>query len=117
MWKRHFEEGVIECGTRPPQNVVVEILMANTDFDPKNIPPASFSFLVTTLGAQGAVALGMAPNPMTNKTEVQPELGKHAIDTLGILQEKTKGNLTGDETQLLEAVLHQLRMAYLQVKK
>ena len=64
-----------------------------------------------------AVALGMAPNPMTNKTEVQPELGKHAIDTLGILQAKTKGNLTGEEAQLLEAVLHQLRMAYLQVKK
>jgi len=83
--------------------------MANTDFDPKNIPPASFSFLVTTLGAQGAVALGMAPNPMTNKTEVQPELGKHAIDTLGILQEKTKGNLTGDETQLLRVTMRNLR--------
>jgi hypothetical protein len=91
--------------------------MANTEIDPQKIPPASFSFLVSTLGAQGAVALGMAPNPMTNKTETQPEMGKHMIDTLGILEEKTKGNLTKDETQLLEAVLHQLRMAYLQVKK
>ena len=91
--------------------------MSAPEFDPQNIPPASFSFLVSTLGAQGAVALGMAPNPMTNKTEIQPELGKHAIDTLGILQEKTKGNLTADESQLLEAVLHQLRMAYLQVKR
>ena len=80
------------------------------------IPPASFSFLVTTLGAQGAVALGMAPNPMTGKADVQPELGKHAIDTLTILEEKTKGNLTTEETQLLETVLHQLRMAYLQAK-
>jgi hypothetical protein len=91
--------------------------MANTEIDPQKIPPASFSFLVSTLGAQGAVALGMAPNPLTNKTETQPEMGKHMIDTLGILEEKTKGNLTKDETQLLEAVLHQLRMAYLQVKK
>jgi len=91
--------------------------MPAPDFDPKKIPPASFSFLVSTLGAQAAVALGMAPNPLTNKTEVQPELGKHAIDTLGILEEKTKGNLTGEESQLLEAVLHQLRMAYLQIKK
>ena len=91
--------------------------MATPEFDPKQIPPASFSFLVTTLAAQGAVALGMAPNPLTNKTEAQPEMGKHLIDTLGILQEKTKGNLTSEESQLLEAVLHQLRMAYLQVKK
>jgi hypothetical protein len=91
--------------------------MSTTDFDPKKIPPASFSFLVSTLGAQAAVALGMAPNPLTNKTEVQPELGKHAIDTLTILEEKTKGNLSAEETQLLEAVLHQLRMAYLQQKK
>lgn len=94
-----------------------ETAMASTELDPTKIPPASFSFLVTTLGAQGVVALGMAPNPQTNKTETQPELGKHLIDTLGILQEKTKGNLTTEETQLLEAVLHQLRMAYLQVKK
>ena len=91
--------------------------MATPEFDPKQIPPASFSFLVTTFAAQGAIALGMAPNPMTNKTEIQPELGKHAIDTLAILEEKTKGNLTSEETQLLEGVLHQLRMSYLQVKK
>ena len=91
--------------------------MSEPKFDPKQIPPASFSFLVSTFGAQGAVALGLAPNPMTGKTEVQPELAKHAIDTLSILEEKTKGNLTPDESQLLEGVLHQLRMAYLQLKK
>src|SRR5262249_42098154 len=76
------------------------LTMSNPKLDPTTIPPASFSFLVSTLGAQAAVALGMAPNPMTNKTEVQPELGKHAIDTLAILLEKTKGNLTSEETQL-----------------
>jgi len=82
--------------------------------DLSKLPPASFSLLVATFGSQAMIALGQAPNPITGKTEVQPELAKHAIDMLTIVEQKTKGNLTGDESAMLEAVLHQLRMAYVQ---
>ncbi len=85
--------------------------------DYQKIPPASFTFLVSSYAAQASVALGMAPNPVTNKTECQPPLAKHMIDTLTVLEEKTKGNLTGDEAKFLEAVLHQLRLEYLNVGK
>jgi uncharacterized protein DUF1844 len=76
------------------------------------LPPPSFALLIATFGSQAMVALGQAPSPLDGKTELRLDLAKHAIDTLDILQEKTKGNLTADETAMLEGVLHQLRMAY-----
>src|SRR5262245_50284228 len=75
------------------------------------LPPPSFALLVATFGSQAMVALGQVPSPLDGKTEVRLDLAKHAIDTLAILQEKTKGNLTADESAMLEGVLHQLRMA------
>jgi len=84
---------------------------------PDQLPPPSFSLLVTTFASQGAVAFGLVPNPIDGKTEVRLELGRHAIDMLDILEQKTKGNLTQDEAQFLEHVLHQLRMGFLEATK
>jgi hypothetical protein len=85
--------------------------------DSSKIPPASFPILVSTLGAQAMTALGQIENPLTKKREVNLDLAKHVIDTLDILAEKTKGNLTGEEAAMLQAVAHELRMAYLAAKK
>lgn len=79
---------------------------------PQTVPPASFELLIQTLASQAMVALGIMKNPMTDKIDVQPMMAKHFIDTLDILQQKTKGNLTPDETKLIEMATHQLRMAY-----
>jgi hypothetical protein len=84
---------------------------------PDKLPPPSFSLLVATFGSQAMVALGQIPNPLDGKTEVRPDLAKHAIDMLVIIQEKTFGNLSPEEASLLENMLHQLRMAYVAVKK
>jgi Domain of unknown function (DUF1844) len=76
------------------------------------LPPASLAFLITTLGTQALVALGDVPNPITGKVERQPKQTKHFIDTLAMLEEKTQGNRTPEESALLNSLLHQLRMAY-----
>jgi len=81
----------------------------------QQLPPPSFSLLVATFGSQAMIALGKAPNPLDGKTAVQLDLAKHAIDMLSIVEEKTKGNLTADEAALLESVLHQLRLAFVEV--
>jgi Domain of unknown function (DUF1844). len=80
---------------------------------PEKLPPPSFSFLVATHAAQISTLLGQQPNPLTGKTEVRLDMAKHFIDTLAILEEKTKGNLTADEAALLSAVLHQSRVGYI----
>ncbi len=84
---------------------------------PMQLPPATFSFLVTTLATQAMVSLGEAPNPFTGKMEMHLPEAKHFIDTLAMLEDKTRGNLTPDEHALLDAYLHQLRLAYVESLK
>jgi hypothetical protein len=79
------------------------------------MPPASFEMLLTTLATEAMVALGQIPHPATGKAETSLDHAKYFIDTLEVLQQKTKGNLTAPEAQALEEVLHQLRMAYVAV--
>lgn len=71
-----------------------------------------FSFFITTLAMQVTIALGDAPNPVTNKKEIDLNQAKFLIDTLGVLKEKTKGNLSKEEENLLENLLYELRMRY-----
>ncbi|HEY2761760.1 MAG TPA: DUF1844 domain-containing protein [Pirellulales bacterium] len=76
------------------------------------LPPASLTFLCTTIATQAMIALGQVPNPITGKVDVRLKQAKHYVDTLGMLEEKTKGNRTVEESALLDDLLHQLRMAY-----
>ena len=55
---------------------------------------------------------GQCKHPVTRKREVDLELGKHWIDVLGMLEEKTRNNLSSQEKQILEGLLADLRMQY-----
>ena len=76
------------------------------------MPPASFPLLVTMLATQAMMALGQMPHPATGKSEVSKPEAKHFIDLLAMLEEKTQGNLTSEETAMLSNIMHQLRMAF-----
>lgn len=76
------------------------------------MPEASFGLFISGLMMEGLIALGEVEHPVTKKKE--PDL-KHAtfvIDTLAMLKEKTKNNLSGEEDGALEAVLYDLRMRF-----
>lgn len=73
-------------------------------------PPATLEFLVHTLFTQALMALGRIPNPITGKAHRNLPTARHFIDTLAMLEEKTRGNRSQDETRLLEEVLHQGRL-------
>lgn len=72
------------------------------------LPPASFSTLVR---------LGKVPDPQTNQPVVRLPLAKHFIDSLEVIQEKTKGNLSDVESGMLESMLFELRMLYVAAQK
>jgi uncharacterized protein DUF1844 len=74
--------------------------------------PASFISFVMSIASNAASALGMMEHPVTHQRELDPELGKHWIDVLGMLQKKTAGNLTRPEEKMMEGLLHDLRMQY-----
>ena len=78
-----------------------------------NPPIPDFKFFISTLSLQASIFLGQIPNPVTEKTEEDLAQAKFIIDTLGMLQEKTKGNLTAEEADFLENLLYELRTVYL----
>ena len=80
------------------------------------IPPANFMTMVNTLMLQALLYLGKLgdPNSEEGKKMVNPEMAKHHIDLLGVLEEKTKGNLTDEENKALSLALHEVRMLYVQ---
>jgi Domain of unknown function (DUF1844) len=80
------------------------------------LPPATLSFLVTTLATQAMVSLGQVPNPFSGKVEIRLPEARHFIDTLTMLEEKTAGNRTPEESALLRGALHQLRLAYIEAE-
>ncbi len=84
-----------------------------TDFP---MPPASFAFLVESMLMQTQMQLGLLQFGETDE-ENEPNLpiARHTIDLLGMLEEKTRGNLTVEEQRLLENGLTELRFRYVQV--
>lgn len=75
---------------------------------------ADFSCLVMSLAGSAACGLGITPNPETGRPEQNLELAKFNIDLLICLQEKTKGNLTDPEQKLLDRLLGDLRLQFIQ---
>ena len=64
-----------------------------------------------------ALFLGQIPNPQTGQGEVNLELAKMFIDQLGMIQDKTRGNLTNEETAVLRNTLSNLQMAFVEVSR
>ncbi|HID94810.1 MAG TPA: DUF1844 domain-containing protein [Candidatus Latescibacteria bacterium] len=73
---------------------------------------ALFAQLVMMFHAAAMQQMGKIMNPITNKIERDLDQARTSIDMLAMIQEKTKGNLTQDESRLLDEVLYQLRMNY-----
>ena len=81
------------------------------------LPPPNLTYLASSLYLQGMVALGLLPNPLSDKPEVEIDQARHMIDTLQMLYEKTEGNRTEQETKELDIMLHELRMACVSVQQ
>ena len=86
--------------------------VAEDKTSPDTDDPASFVNFMMSIASNAAAALGMMEHPVTHQREADLELGKHWIDVLGMLQQKTRGNLTAQEQQILEGLLADLRMQY-----
>jgi hypothetical protein len=81
-------------------------------------PQVSFIAFVFSLASNAAVHFGDLPDPLTNETR-PPDLEAAAqlIDLLAMLEQKTRGNLSAEERQLLDQVIFELRMRYVDAKK
>lgn len=81
------------------------------------LPEVSLSSLVFSLSSSALLHLGEIADPQTGEKKEDFALAKHSIDTIGMLKEKTKGNLTEEEDKFLESILTDLRWRYVKAKK
>ena len=93
--------------------------MAEVQKNPQSLGELSQRFIefVMMQAQNAALFLGQIPNPQTGKGEVNLELAKMFIDQLGMIQEKTRGNLTNEEAAVLKNALANLQMAFVEVSK
>jgi len=80
------------------------------------LPEISFSNFIFSLSTSALIQLGEIPDPVVNQTNKNLAMAKQTIDILGILQEKTKGNLTPDEESLIQNILYDLRMRFVNAR-
>ncbi len=90
--------------------------MTSDDAKQGDLPGIDFSTLVLSLATSAMVHLGLVPESEGGSTEKNLPLAQQTIDTLELLQDKTRGNLTDDETKLLQSVLYELRMGYVKAR-
>lgn len=82
--------------------------------DSKDTMEVNFTNYITSLGFQAMIFLGEIPSPMTNKDETNLDQAKFLIDTMSLIKDKTKGNLTKEEDNLLNASVYELQMKYVE---
>lgn len=76
------------------------------------LPEVNFSSFLLSLSSSALLHLGEVPDPQSGEKQKDLALAKHSIDIIGLLKEKTKGNLTQDEEKLLDHLLYDLRMRF-----
>lgn len=81
-------------------------------------PAVSFVAFILSLASNAAVHFGDLPDPMTNEKRPQDlDAAAQLVEIIAMLEEKTRGNLTAEERQLIDQILFELRMRYVEAKK
>ena len=81
------------------------------------MPEVTFPAFVMSLNTSALYHLGEIADPQTGKRVVEYDLARHAIDTLVLIQNKTKGNLTPDEEELLKNILYDIKIRFVKAVK
>jgi hypothetical protein len=84
---------------------------------PEGVPAIDFHTFVLSLGSSALLHLGELERPGAGAAEKDLPMAKHTIDILAMLQDKTRGNLTPEEAKLLESLLFDLRLRYVEARK
>jgi uncharacterized protein DUF1844 len=81
------------------------------------LPAINFSTFVISLSTQALMHLGEIPDPITNQITADVEVAKQMIDIIAMLKDKTRGNLGASEDRLMDDILFDLRMKYVEAVK
>ena len=101
------------CGDKP--NQYAEANQEDVDLDAMGdipLPPPTLVSFATNLAQQAMISMGIIPNPITKKATFMLNQATYLIDTIDLIIQKTEGNRTTEETDVLNKVVSELRMLY-----
>jgi len=105
-----------DAAVADPGEAEFDRLRAAADGGP-DLPAIDFTTLIISLSHSARLHLGDAPDPISGERVVDLPLARQSVDLIALLQEKTRGNLTGEEERVLSQALFDLRMRYVEVVK
>lgn len=105
------------AGTAQPASATTQSAEPARESEPEALPEINFSAFVISLSTQALMNLGEIANPVSGKVEVDVPVAKQMIDILGMIKDKTRGNLNASEDRLMEDILFDLRMKYVEAVK
>lgn len=83
-----------------------------SESQPRGLPPVTFSSFIVSLASSAMSSLGQG-----SSREVDLAMARHSIDILRVLEQKTKGNLDDEEKKLLESLLYDVQVRYVDAEK
>jgi hypothetical protein len=110
-WKTQVEKEKAIAASEPEQSQKDRVAEM-----PDVPPPATIETLVSMLFTQALAALGQLPGPDGKPSSINKPFAKYFIDSLEMLGEKTKGNLTDNESKMISETLHAMRMAFVSIR-
>jgi Domain of unknown function (DUF1844) len=84
---------------------------------PESEPAGDFALMVRSLATTAYAALGLLPDPASGARHRDPAVARQMIDWLTVLEQKTRGNLTFEESDFLSRVLYELRLAFVEMTR
>ncbi|MCA8916101.1 MAG: DUF1844 domain-containing protein [Planctomycetes bacterium] len=94
-----------------------EKLAKESEPEQRGLPPADFITHCASLATQAMIFMGAIANPLTGEADIDYEQARYVVDTLAMLQEKTKGNLNSDEEATLENLIGELKLIWVQAQR
>jgi len=113
-------QGAADEGSAPggrPLSAAEQAYSQTTGGQARGLPEATFLSLINMLAVEAAMHLGLIEAPGEASPGIDLEAARHMIDMLGVLEQKTRGNLSADEDKLLENILADLRMQYVALSR
>jgi len=114
MTEQGKPNGTGESGTSASQT---ETSRSGSKPEARPLPEPSLKTFVSGLAGQVLINLGLFENPLTGKKGADLEMAKYSIDLLQILRDKMRGNLTDEEEKLMDTILYDLRMRYVEASR
>jgi hypothetical protein len=105
------------ASTRSPEDTLASQAYAKSAEAQNNYPAVDFPTFILSLASSVQISLGIISNPITGKSDCDLDHAKQTIDILGMLEQKTEGNLSPEESGLLKKILFQLRMQFVELNK